>query len=359
MKICVDARCLNRPFIRGIGRLVTEVIQRAPASIDWLLLGDRFDFPRHQPANDNLCFECFGEVGYRLHAWEQIVLPFQARRARADLLLCPANIAPLVSSVPVITIVHDVIEWKTEFAEPGGFYMSQVLPRAFHQSAEVITVSKSSADDILELWPKLAPNVIYNGVGEEFLTCDRELDDCELAELSLQKPFCLYLGGEIPRKRFDWAVEVWKPFASDVQLATCGIAPAEMPRLLRSLNLKVSDQVRCLNYIPDTLLSRLLRTASCILYPTLYEGFGLPVVECNAVGTPILYSPCGSLRELQGPTSVLLPSDDLSGWRHALRAAVINGAVKNAVSESRDWAKSFSWDSTAEQYVAAFQRIAC
>ncbi|WP_222435525.1 glycosyltransferase [Allorhodopirellula solitaria] len=173
-----------------------------------------------------------------------------------------------------------------------------------------------------------------------------------------RRPFILYIGGSIPRKRFDWALQVWQPFADRVELLTLGVDPTRVQRQMEAIEPCNRARVKFLDFIPDEDLPDLLASAKCVLYPTLYEGFGLPVVEANAVGTRIVQSPCGSLAELIGPLSVSLPTDDDEAWSRAIGLSLETPPSERNRNDAQAWARQFDWDATADAYQCVFQSIA-
>ncbi len=354
MKIAVDARCLNRSHLRGIGRLLTEIIERSPSQYKWFVFGDRNDQPFHTPKHDGLEISVVEERGFRFHVWEQVMLPVLAIRHSADILFYPANSAPLMSTLPSVVIIHDVIAWKGEFN--GGrrsFYHNRVLPRAFSNASKVVTVSQTSASEIRQSWPKLKPEVIYNGVSELFLTrhFERSLTSAESA-----KPFILYIGGDIPRKRLRWAIDAWKPYADQVNLLTCGVHPESGISLIADLDHHMKEKVFFLDFKSERELVQLVYNARCIFIRACMKA-SVTVVEANACGTPILYSECGSLSELVGPTSQLLPTGDLDAWRAAIGAFIQAKKDPTVEALASDWARQFSWSVTAKAYQKIFESL--
>jgi glycosyltransferase involved in cell wall biosynthesis len=96
-----------------------------------------------------------------------------------------------------------------------------------------------------------------------------------------------------------------------------------------------------------------------VLYPSLYEGFGLPVVEAQAVGTPVLFSDVASLSELKGPGAVVLPVDDLQAWVRTV-ANIVNSSTRLAGPDriARAWARQYSWDACVERTLAVYHSVA-
>jgi glycosyltransferase involved in cell wall biosynthesis len=362
--IALDARSLNREHLRGIGRCVWELISRGSArhGIQWELFADRPDLPLHLPPVAGLKVHQFECRGYRFHSWEQFGLPRRVSKARASLLHGPASQIPWWQPVPAIVTLHDTIPWQQdEPAWPRGWYTDRVLPRAFHKCAAIITISENSRRDIVSLWPKLADklHVIPNGVGDAYLqTSPGPLSEI-LRSNGVREPYLLYFGGEIARKRLDWAIRVLDRLAEPrINLVICGVERAAHARIREQAKPELRDRLLFSPFIPEGEMPRLYQNAIAVLYPTLYEGFGLPALESQAVGTPVLFSALGSLAELQGPGAVVLPPEDLSAWVDACRnllAARINGPVPG--ERARAWARQFSWDTYAARTVDVYRLV--
>ena len=100
----------------------------------------------------------------------------------------------------------------------------------------------------------------------------------------------------------------------------------------------------------------LYRHAICVLYPTLYEGFGFPVVESQAVGTPVVFSAVGSLQELQGPGARVLPVDDLAAWISVVNELVLQRVTSGVQDGSaKVWARRYSWDESAKRHAEVYR----
>jgi alpha-1,3-rhamnosyl/mannosyltransferase len=109
-------------------------------------------------------------------------------------------------------------------------------------------------------------------------------------------------------------------------------------------------------FVPDDEMILLYQTAIAVLYPTLYEGFGFPALEAQAVGTPVLFSALGSLQELQGPGAVVLPPRDLGAWVEACRRLVRErGENPTPNQQARNWAKGFSWDISVARHLEVYR----
>jgi glycosyltransferase involved in cell wall biosynthesis len=365
LRVAVDARCLNTEHVRGMGKSLYELIRRTSASgaIEWHLFGDRPDRPFHAP--DGNCHVDASEMrGYRFSSWEQLALPRAARRVAADLLHAPATSLPWWQPVPTAVTIHDTIPWQTDTDPhwPPGFYRDRLLPSAYHRASAIMTISNTSRRDILARWPALEPklHLISPGVDERYLEAEPDRRPFALGDRELSGPYLLYVGGSDPRKRLMWALQAWWTSASArlASFVVCGVEAAAQDGFRRAVPRELQQRLIFAPFVAEDDMPRLYMRAAAVLYPSLYEGFGLPVIEAHAVGTPVLFSEVGSLSELQGPAAVVLPVDELPAWSAALDGIVQSNPPRPRPDRiARAWAQQYSWDAYADRTLAVYQSI--
>ena len=365
IRVAVNARPMNRVHLRGMGKYVREVVDRGARSgqVQWMLLADRPDLPFHKPDGDAFELNVFRRQGDRFHRWEQVSLPRNATTWGADVLHCTATSLPWWQPVPTVVTLHDTIPWDSEDeGPPDGWYLGRLLPSAFKRCAAIITISESSRRDILRTWPMLEEklHVIPHGINDAYLEASIDSRCGTLAEIGVRRPYLLYMGGSNPRKRLDWAIRVLEGLAdSRVSLVACGVEKATQEKTRALIRDELRPQVHFTPFVAESTMPSLFQNAVAVLYPTLYEGFGFPALEAQAVGTPVLFSALGSLAELQGPGAIVLPPHDLGAWVSACRHLVAaRGDSPSPDQRSRSWAKGFSWDVCAERHFEIYRIVA-
>jgi glycosyltransferase involved in cell wall biosynthesis len=362
--VAVDARCLNVPHLRGMGKALHELVRGVQRlrPLCWELYADRPDLPFHAPAVEGARVGVVAQRGYRFHAWEQFWLPRRVRRDRPDLLHCPATRAPWWQPVPTLVTVHDAIPWTGDDPDwPPGWYRERLLPAAFRKAAAVITDSECSRRDLVRRWPELGETirVVPLGVGEHYLHARAEPPGPGLEARGVRRPYLLYLGGGIARKRLDWALRVVEALDEpSVRLVVCGVEEAAWGGVRASVRPQLRERLCLLPFVPEEEMPRLYQNAAAVLYPTLYEGFGLPVLEAQALGTPILFSALGSLAELEGPGSVVLAAEDLAGWTAACAQLLRErGLAPRPNERARSWARAYSWEKVAARVLGVYREV--
>lgn len=365
LQVGIDTRCLNTLHVRGMGKYVSEMLAHVASAqkIEWKFFGDRPESAFQAPPGVKGTVDLFDVRGYRFHAWEQIGLPRHARLAGVDVLHCTATTLPYWQTVPTVVTVHDTLPWQEEQSRPyERWYLNSLIPAALAKCAEVITISESSRADILSLWPSLEPklHVIPHGIGDAYLGTEMHALSRQLASAIGPGPYFLYVGGALPRKRFAWSVKVVESLTPlDVRLVACGFSESERSMAMTSIAADMRQRVTFLPFVSEADMPALYGQAVAVLYPTLYEGFGLPALEAQAVGTPVLFSPLGSLKELDGPLAKILPPNDLSAWVTACRTILDSPAsARSASDDARSWAKQFSWAVSANRHIEIYRRAA-
>ena len=293
------------------------------------------------------------------HVWEQAVLPF---RARGKLLWSPSASGPLAVSRQVVT-VHDVafLDAPEFFSKNFARLYGTLIPRLVRRVAKVVTVSEFSRRRIAKLCGLDARDiaVIGNGVSAHF----RRYGDDEIARtraaLNLPKRYVLLQATADRRKNLKRTLEAWTAalphLDSDIELAVTGnLARAHVFGEIRPI--AQTPRTRLLGFIDEAHIGPLTAGAEAFLFPSIYEGFGLPIVEAMACGAPSLTSDASSTAEIAGGAARLVDPLDVRsiaggivelvsdlGLRERLRAA---GFVR---------AQQFTWDNAAASYRALFE----
>jgi glycosyltransferase involved in cell wall biosynthesis len=242
-----------------------------------------------------------------------------------------------------------------------GFYRDRVLPAAYHRAGAIITVSNTSRRDILARWPALQTklHVISPGVDNRYLEAEADARPITIGDRVVSEPYLLYVGGADPRKRLMWALQSWwAGAASHASMVVCGLESSAHAQVRHSVPRELQERLFLAPFVSEDEMPRLYMRAAAVLYPSLYEGFGMPVVEAQAVGTRVLFSDVGSLSELKGPGAVVLPVDDLEAWVRAVQLLVDARSTSGPDRIARAWAGQYSWDAYTDRTLKVYHSLA-
>lgn len=296
-------------------------------------------------------------------------LPIEALAGRADVLHAPDfSLPPSLGARTVVTIHDLAFMTHPECAVPSlRAYLNRVVPRAVKRADHIIAVSQRTADDLVELLG-VAPKkitVVHLGIDP---SVRRVTDAAALVSAQerygLSLPFALAVGTIEPRKNFARLIAAFdlarRQAGGPAQLVIAGRKGWLYDDVFESVErLGLGDAVRFLDYVPDADLATLYSLAAVVAMPSLYEGFGIPVVEAMACGVPVVASTGGSLPEIAGDAGLLAAPDDVPALADALARAVGNAGLRERlITAGYARARAFDWDAAARQHVAVYHAVA-
>jgi glycosyltransferase involved in cell wall biosynthesis len=271
-------------------------------------------------------------------AWYPHWLGRMAAHRLLDVLHCPTYYGPVRSRVPVVLTVHDLAVWRypEAFGRWTRQYVPRAVPRVLRGAARVIAVSEFTRGELVELVgvPEERIVVVPNAVAAEFAP-EGDAADGE---------YVLAVGTLEPRKNLQRLAEAAR--AAGRELRVVG-APGWGDVSL--------DGVTWLGRVDDAELARLYRGALCLAYPSLYEGFGIPVLEAMACGTPVVTSRGGGTEEVAGGAAVLVDPFDGDAIAAGIEAAIASRLDLRARGLAR--AAEFSWDDSVRRTVAVYREV--
>jgi glycosyltransferase involved in cell wall biosynthesis len=300
--------------------------------------------------------------------WEQFIQPLALRQAGVDLLHSLAFVGPLAAPCPFVVTVYDLsfLRYPEAFRPFNRWYLRQFTANSVKRARAVIAISESTRQDVINLLgaPPGRVHTIYCGADEQF----RPLPAAEIAAFKaargLPDTFVLFLGTLEPRKNVAGLIRayaLWReqePNAPPLIIAGGkGWYYRHIFGLVESLNL--TNTVRFADYVPQSELPLWYNAASLFVYPSHFEGFGLPVLEAMACGTPVITSTVSSLPEVTGTdgAACLVNPTDSEALAGAMRHVTADRDLRMAMAQQGlDRAVGFRWDKTAQETVAVYRK---
>jgi glycosyltransferase involved in cell wall biosynthesis len=296
-------------------------------------------------------------------AWEQLALPRALRRDRANLLHATAFVAPLASNVPFVITVYDLsfAIFPELFRGPNQAYLRAFTRRSARRARRVIAISDHTRRDVHRLYgvPLEQIDVAYPGVRPGFKPLPREAVEAFRRKHNLPERFFLYLGTLEPRKNLGRLIEaVSQSGIGDwglVLVGGKGWLHDELFARVKALGL--DDRVRFAGYAPGDDLPLWYNAATAFVYPSRYEGFGLPPLEAMACGAPVIASNAASLPEVVGDAGLLVEPEDAPRLAQAMRQVWEDATLRGELSQRGiDRARRFTWQATAQATVESYRR---
>ncbi|MBI5653196.1 MAG: glycosyltransferase family 4 protein [Chloroflexi bacterium] len=379
MKIGIDARFLTHPQKGGF-KTYTENLIGALAEVDsenaYVLYLDREpDADARLPQQSNFSTRIvpgnFPVIGM---PWrEQIDLARQVARDRLDLFHAPSLSAPLFPPCPLVVTLHDMIwffpdrfrhhqSWSAH-RQMMEWYYRLVPAYAARHAAAILTVSHIAKTSILEHLNVDAARIFvtHEAAGKMF----QQIDDRRAIEMArarhhLPAEFILAIGSADPRKNLETLVRAYAQLPAELQARlrlvivwTGSVHLAELPRQIHALGL--TARVQFLENISDADLVLLYNAATVFVFPSLCEGFGLPVLEAMACGTPVIAANNSSLPEVAGDAACLIAAEDVPGFARAITQVLSDASARaHWIAKGLARAASFSWTKCARLTLAGY-----
>jgi glycosyltransferase involved in cell wall biosynthesis len=375
MKIGIEVQRLFRKKKYGIETSSLELIKKLQQ------LDSKFEFVVFVKNDVDKCisessnFKICKVAGKFFADFEQFFLPLAARHEKVDILHCTGNTTPYFSPVPIVQTLHDIIfmepiprkdSWYQRF---GNQYRRNLVPLVANRSSAIITVSHHEKERIISQLgvDEKKLDVIYNGINEERFRPYNDVNALKQVRKRYKLPpnFILFLGNTTGRKNPIGVIEAYLIYASKVgnplPLVTPGLSQKFVAQALRSLKAEYDpEKFVTPGYIQDEDLPFIYTLSELFLFPSLSEGFGMPIIEAMACGTPVVTSKISCMPEIAGNAALLVdplsPPSIADGLlllmeKPGLRAEKIQKGFVNA--------KRFNWTTAAEKVLRVYERVLC
>lgn len=362
LRIAVDARPLAHPQT-GIGRYTESLLRRlVKMGHQWFLYSDRAIIPRFAIDDHVQVRMGNSRPGSPLSlVYSQLVFPRWARGDCVDLFWSPRHHLPLrlPNSVKGVVSVHDLV-WKRYPETMRGmnkFLERGLMSPSLRKAAGIIAVSDFTASEIALEYPDCEPRCMTIPEAAEVSTVTYE-EQFPLPE----GPYLLFVGTPEPRKNLPRLLQAYASARQQgveqtlVLVGGGGWGDVDVEATIKSLGLE--QAVQCRGQVSDAELGALYASATALLMPSLYEGFGLPALEAMSHGTPVIASDCSALPEVVRDGGLLVDPQSVSSITAAITRLCTDADLRGELADKARWqASGFNWDRSAEMTLAALERI--
>lgn len=357
MRIAVNTRFLIKDRLEGIGRFTFETLRRLVVShpeVEFIFCFDRKFDPEFIFASNVKGVVVYPQARHPFlyYIWFQYSLTKVLEREKVDLLLSPDGFIPLNSKVKTLSVVHDIafehfangVDWLHQV------YYKYFFPKFAQQCDRIITVSKFSKADLVKTY-RLNPNkvdVIYNGISSAFKQTEKRLKE--------KIPYFIYIGAIHPRKNVLNLLKAFEAFKMqnpefNHQLLLVGRKSWQLKAIIKFFKgMNFKRDVLFNKNVNDEDLNLLINNATALVYPSFFEGFGLPVIEGFSCGVPVITSQGTAMEEIAQGAAHLFDPESVEELTLKLYEQA-SGESKNQqkIELGLRLAQQYNWDYTAEQ----------
>ena len=318
------------------------------------------------PANFRVRPSRFDTINPRVRIpWEQLLAPILLARDHATLYHGVLNVMPVLATVPSVVTIHDIspILFPQTFRRINRMYTKWAIRRSAKHAAQLFTVSEHAKKEIVE----------HLGVAPERVTvtydaCDARFVPASAAELAafrqrngLPERYLFYLGTLEPRKNIPRLIDAYAQIAKETGVPLLiggGKGWLYEPILAQAERLQLGDQLRFVGYVPQDEQHLWYGAATAFVFPSLYEGFGMPPLEAMACGTPVIASNASCLPEIVGSAALQVDPYDVDALADAMRRVLDDGELRAQMRrDGLVQAAKFSWLETAKRTHAVYQAV--
>jgi len=369
--LAVDARNIYRTDRRGTGKNLIDLYRRvARLRPTWRF----FMFYQLDCSDDpfadlpNVCRRRIDIKGDRFDLWQHVRLPLATKLAGADLLHCPANTAPYHPAAPMVVTIHDLICLDGRWRESGSQAWERNIAHAAETASKIITPSRFTKRQIVDRFRVPADNITVNYWAADG-GCKAVRDKAELNRvrnrygLGSDRPYVLAFGSGDRRKNTARIIEAWARIPVAVRsrhvLLVVGLDTVAANRFSRQAEqLNVGSTCFLHGFVPEDDLSALISGATVMCYPSLSEGFGLPILDAFVCETAVLTGTTSSLPEVAGAAAVMVDPENEEAIAEGLTVLLQDKARRaELVTLGLAQVKRFTWQACAERACGVFEQV--
>ncbi len=364
MRIAVNTRLLQKNKLEGIGRFSNETLKRIVLNhpdVDFVFCFDRefdseFVFAKNVKP---IIISPQARHPFLYYIWFQWRLPAILKKEKVDLFLSPDGFLPLNTKIKTVAIIHDIafehfpkgVDWLTQK------YYTYFFPKFAKKANRIATVSNFTKNDLIKTYGSGAEkiDIVFNGVSEVFKPLKEEEKAKIIKEESNGIPYFICLGSIHPRKNIITLLKSFEKFKKEnsqyphqlIFVGRMAWKNTEIEEYLKSMRFK--NSILFIGVLNDQELSKILASATASIYPSLFEGFGLPVIESMACGVPVITSKGTAMEEIAKGAAFLFDSLSVEELRDQMIFIIENKEVVNKkIKQGLAVAEEYNWDKTAD-----------
>jgi glycosyltransferase involved in cell wall biosynthesis len=373
MRIGIDARFYGVKS-KGLGRYTQKLIENLESIQDSSTADEYFvflrkdNFKEYKPKNKK-----FHKVlaDYQWYSFsEQISMPKILNKYQLDLVHFPHFNVPIFYKKPFIITIHDLIllhfpTVRSSTLSPVFYWMKflaykLVIGLAIKKSKKIITVSEFTKNDIINNYEKAKNKTVvtYEACDDLVRGTEEDLNDDQLKKYDIIKPYILYVGNAYPHKNLENLIRAFSKVSnSDLSLVLVGKIDYFYKKIKKIVEENKIQNVIFTDFVSDKDLSRIYKGAKLYMFPSLYEGFGLPPLEAMQRGVPVASSDHGCMKEILGDAAIYFDARKRDEIKGAIEEMISDEQLRiNLIKKGNSQIKKYSWKKMAKETLEEYKK---
>ena len=363
MKIIIDARLYGLENA-GIGRylvnLINQIKRKDNKNKYLILLRKKYFEELKFPKNFKKVLADYSHYSFK----EQILLPLQLIKLKSDLVHFPHFNVPLFYGGKYVVTIHDLIKHESKGMKTTTrfslFYWLKYLVYLFvvwlavKRSFKIITPSNFWKEELIKRYglSKNKISVTYEGVDEQLLKNQTKIKPEEiLKKYKIKKPFVIYTGSLYPHKNVEILAKAISKINQDLSLVIVCARNVFYQRFLNNIRkMKINQSINLVGFVPDEELAILYKEAEVFVFPSLWEGFGLPGLEAMALGLPVIAAKASCLPEIYGEAAFYFKPDEVDDLVEKIKKIKENKKLREElIKKGLEQVKKYSWEKMGQE----------
>ncbi len=365
MKIAVNTRFLLKDKLEGIGWFTHEIFKRMVLDHpedEFIFIFDRPFDERFIFANNVTPIVVSPPARHPIlwKTWFDFTVPRILRKIKPDIFVSTDGFASLRTTIPQITTIHDLAfeHYPEHLPFKFRYYLRKYTPKFARKVNHIVTVSSFSKQDIKQRYniPDDKISIVYNGAHTEYKPLDQETITSVQKEYASGKPYFVFAGALHPRKNIVRLLEAFEQFKSktksDMQLLLIGRFAWKSDNIKQHLvHHRYRDDIHHYDYMNVDKLSKIIGSAYALTFVSLFEGFGIPILEAIRCNVPSITSNKTSMPEVTGKTALLVDPESVEEIAEKMQAITEDTSLRaNLINECAVQSAKFSWNTSAETF---------
>ncbi len=372
MRIAVNVRFLIKDKFEGVGwytyEIISRIVRKHPEH-EFLFIHDRPLAPEYIFADNVRSIKTWLPSRHPIlwYFWFEHAIPRILAREKADLFLSFDGHLSVKTDVPSIYVLHDLayLHYPNEIPNTVLQFYKKYIPQYVAKAAHIISVSEHGAQDLQQQFPKVQKqniSVVGNGCRQIFQALSSEDKKATRIKHSNGKPYLFFVGAVQPRKNIRRIIEAFDYVAKefpDTQLLIAGRHAWKTDTIKEAYEASTyKDNIQFLGFVEDSELAKLMASTEALVYPSLFEGFGVPVLEAMHCDVPVISSKGSSMAEVVGEAGLLVDPTSVEQLGAAMRTVIADkNLAQQLIAKGQIQRQKFSWDIAADKMYTVIENM--